>query len=168
MNQIDIELETIRNFILQNIDKDKVMVLGTEEMIGRFSFSFGINVNIAMIDFHNQNDKVETKPVQTFNSKTKEINVLGMTDKKSAIKIIKVMQKKNDFEDLFLIELEKGKDKFGNDNYHVNSRAAKTKKDKIQIIDKIFRYPEENIRKDIERAFSKERIRHEDEYIGYA
>ncbi len=168
MNQIDIELETIRNFILQNIDKDKIMVLGTEEMIERFSFSFGINIYIAMVDFHNQHEKIETKPVQTFNSKTKEINVLGMTDKKNAIKIIKVMKTKNDIEDLFLIELEKGKDKLGNDNYRINSRTAKTKKDKIQIIDTIFRYPEENIRKDIERAFSKERIRHEDEYIGYA
>ena len=158
-------VDNIKEFVFEKISKeDYCIVIGSDNSIDEFSDTFGVRVAILMKDFRIQ-DKTKSEPIIVFNGDTKEILMFGLTKKKDMENVIKVINmsgaKKEDIENVTVIMLQKG--------HRIFAHRTKSDEEKVKLIDKIFKIPDEEIRNEMKEIMDNIKNRTDEElYKGYA
>lgn len=154
----------LKRFLLDKIDEGYCLLMGTNEMMDNFSSTFGVSVELIMMD-QKVEGGIETKPMEIFNGRKKEIQLLGMAKKIDLIDARRMlnMSPSTDEDNMVAIELIQEIDEEYGNKYSIEALAAKTDQEKVDIIDSIFREPEsmnDQLKKEVTDA-----IKRNDAYI---
>lgn len=146
-------IEKIRDYVLKQIMKEnRCLIIGPEDLMNRFCDDNGIRIDYIMTDSLNIDNEIESEPVKIYNAKSREVLLLSLTDKGSLINVITrgrrmIGVKATNEENIFLkhllgVELVK---KLYQDSYQpsVDIICASSNKEKIKMINSIFRRPPE-------------------------
>lgn len=131
-------MDKIVDYILEKIREDCFIILGTNDMIDRFSQNFEIKTNIIMIGYRDG----KAEQLRLFNGTSKEVVAVAMVKKNDIVSVIKMITKadavKVNFKDIIGIELQDEGIKGG-----IYPIIADTQKDINIKIKKIFRHSDE-------------------------
>lgn len=155
----------LKRFLLDKTDEGYCLVVGTNEMMDNFTSAFGVSIEIIMMDYQKVEGEIESKPMEIFNGRKKEIQLLGMAKKIDLIDARRMlnMPPSTEEDDMVAIELIQEIDEEYGYKYSIEALAAKTDQEKVDIVDSIFREPEtinDQLRKEV-----KDAIRRNDAYI---
>lgn len=147
-------IEKIRDFVLKQIMKEnRCLIIGPEDLMNRFCEDNGIRIDYVMIDSLNIDNEIESEPVKIYNAKSREVLLFSLTDKDSLTNVITqgrrmtgMSESTNEEKTLLkhLLGAELVKKRY-RDGYQPSADliCASSDKEKIKIINNIFRRPPE-------------------------
>jgi len=148
------EIEKIRDYVLKQIMEENIcLIIGPEDLMNRFCEDNGVRIDYVMIDSLNIDNEIESEPVKIYNAKSKEVLLLSLTDKDSLVNVITrgrrmtgMTESTNEEKTLLkhLLGAELVKKRY-RDGYQPSADliCASSDKEKIKIINNIFRRPPE-------------------------
>lgn len=151
-------IDKLKDFVIEKVMKENFcLVIGSVDMIDKFSADCGISINLVMTDMLTFDNQTESTPMKIYNRKSKEILLCGLANKNLLVNIITQGMTKNvnESKDLIAIELTKEIYK-GGYRFNADSRCAKTKEEKIKLISSLFRVPDHRTKREME-ILSKDR-----------
>ncbi len=158
-------MDKIVDYVLEKIREDYFIILGTNDMIDKFSYNFEIKTNIMMIGYRDG----KAEQLRLFNGTSKEVVAVATVKKSDIVSIIKMITKADainvNFKDIIGIELQDEGIKGG-----IYPIIAKTEKDITIKIQKIFRHPNESEIEKVEtimRDSNRSKKMKDDINIGY-
>lgn len=155
------EIEKIRDYVLKQImEENRCLIIGPEDLMNRFCEDNGVRIDYVMTDSLNIDNEIESEPVKIYNAKSKEVLLLSITDKNSLVNVITrgrrmtgMVESTNEEKTLLkhllgaeLVKKRYQKDsKMLSDGYQPSADliCASSDKEKIKIINNIFRRPPE-------------------------
>jgi len=155
------EIEKIRDYILKQImEENRCLIIGPEDLMNRFCEDNGVRIDYVMTDSLNIDNEIESEPVKIYNAKSREVLLFSLTYKDSLVNVIiqgrrmtgmtkSTNEEKTLSKHLLGVELVKNKyQKNSNmlsDSYQPSADliCASSDKEKIKIINSIFRRPPE-------------------------
>lgn len=147
-------IEKIRDFVLKQIMKEnRCLIIGPEDLMNRFCEDNGVRIDYVMIDSLNIDNEIESEPVKIYNAKSREVLLFSLTDKDSLTNVITqgrrmsgMVESTNEEKTLLkhLLGAELVKKRY-RDGYQPSADliCASSDKEKIKIINNIFRRPPE-------------------------
>lgn len=147
-------IEKIRDYVLKQIMKEnRCLIIGPEDLMDRFCEDNGIRIDYVMVDSLNMDNEIESEPVKIYNAKSREVLLLSLTDKDSLVNVITrgrrmvgMVESTNEEKTLLkhLLGTELVKKRY-RDGYQPSADliCASSDKEKIKIINNIFRRPPE-------------------------
>lgn len=148
------EIEKIRDYVLKQImEENRCLIIGPEDLMNRFCEDNGVRIDYVMTDSLNIDNEIESEPVKIYNAKSKEVLLLSLTDKDSLVNVITrgrrmtgMTESTNEEKTLLrhLLGAELVKKRY-RDGYQPSADliCASSDKEKIKIINNIFRRPPE-------------------------
>ena len=148
------DIRYLKRHLLDEIDDGYCLIIGTNQMIDKYTEAFGVNVYIVMTSFMTKESKVEHAPMEIFDGRTKDIKLLGAAKKKDILDAGKASGMINDDSGDFLvaISLVERFDKEYGYRHGIDGHIAKTDQEKVDFIDSLFRVPGPDIEKDVDSA----------------
>lgn len=158
------EIGKVRDYVLKQVmEENRCLVIGPEDLMGRFCEDNGIRIDYVMTDSLNIDNEIESEPAKIYNAKSREILLLSLADKDSLVNIITrgrrmagmANEEKTLLKHLLGVELVKKRyrqnGKMLSDDYQPSADVicASSNKEKIKIINTIFRRPPEKTIKDM-------------------
>lgn len=137
-------IEKLKDYVIDQImNKDRCLVIGSNNMMNQFTKDCKVPIDIVMADLLDFDGKIVAEPMRIFNKNSGEILLLGMASKTKLINIITLGMSKDvdKAKDLVIIELKKEKC-IGGYKFTADSRIACTKEEKIAMISSLFRRPD--------------------------
>ena len=161
------EIGKIRDFVLKQVlEENRCLVIGQEDLINRFCEDNYVRVDYVMTDSLNIDNEIESEPVKIYNPKSKEILLFSLTDKDHLVNAItqgrrttgiteSTNEEKTLLKHLLGVGLVK---KIYRDGYQFNAdvMCATSKKEKIKMINSMFRRPSEKTMDEM-RTFTEDR-----------
>jgi hypothetical protein len=145
------EIEKIRDYVLKQVmNENRCLIIGPEDLMNRFCKDNGIRIDYVMIDALNIDNEIESEPVKIYNAKSREVLLLSLTDKDSLVNVIiqgrrmTGMTKSTNEEKTLLKHLlgaELVKKRYQQPS--ADLICATSDKEKIKMINNIFRRPPE-------------------------
>lgn len=144
-------IEKIRDYVLKQVTKEnRCLVIGQEDVINKFCGDTGIKIDYIMTDSLNIDNEIESEPVKIYNAKSKEVFLFSLTDKESLVNVIshvgQMAGSTNEEKTLLrhLVGVEVVKKLYqGGYQFNADIICASSEKEKIKMINKIFRRPPE-------------------------
>ncbi len=148
------EIEKVRDYVLKQIMKEnRCLIIGPEDLMNRFCEDNGVRIDYVMTDSLNIDNEIESEPVKIYNAKSREVLLLSLTDRESLVNVVTrgrrmagMTQSMNEEKTLLkhLLGAELVKQRY-QDGYQPSAdlMCATSEKEKIKMINKIFRRPPE-------------------------
>lgn len=168
--------EKIRDYILKQIMKEnKCLIIGPEDLMDIFCEDNGIRIDYIMTDSLNIDNEIESEPVKIFNAKSREVLLLSVTDKDCLVNAITIGRRMSGMTDnneekallkhLLGVQLAKKRYQTNSnmlpDGYQLNADViyASSNKEKIKIINSIFRRPPEKTINDMQTLLEDKSVK---------
>lgn len=147
-------IEKIRDYVLKQImEENRCLIIGPEDLMNRFCEDNGVRIDYVMTDSLNIDNEIESEPVKIYNAKSREVLLLSLTNKDSLVNTITIgrrmtgmAESANEEKTLLkhLLGAELVKKRY-RDGYQPSADliCASSDKEKIKIINSIFRRPPE-------------------------
>ncbi len=137
-------INRLKDYVVEKVIKENLcLVMGSRELIDKFSEDCGISVDFVMTDMLTFDNQTESVPMKVYNKKSKEILLCCLADKDSLINVVTqgLTENVDEAKDLVALFLRKEKYK-GGYIFNADSRCAKTEKEKIKLVSSLFRVPD--------------------------
>lgn len=146
-------MEKIKNFVMEQVmEKNRCLVIGSEDLMDKFCEDNGIQIDYIMSDYLNIDNEIESEPAKIYNAKSGEVLLLALTNKDPLVNLITMSRKmagivEKDEENILLehllgVELTKNRYRDGF-RFDAKTMCTSSEKEKIKMIDNIFRRPSE-------------------------
>ncbi len=163
-------IDKLKDFVLEKVMKENFcLVIGPIDMIDKFSADCGVNVDLMMTDMLTFDNQIESAPMKIFNNKSKEVMLVGLANKNLLVNIITrgMTENVNDAKNLVALELKKEKYMDGY-RFNADSVCAKTEKDKIKLINSLFRIPDHKTKREMKILLEDNSILELDKHFDQA
>jgi hypothetical protein len=163
-------INRLKNYVVEKVIKENCcLVIGSRELIDKFSDDCGINVDFLMTDMLTFDNQTESVPMKVYNRKSKEVLLCCLADKNSLVNVVTQGMTENieDAKDLVAIFLRKEKYK-GGYIFNADSRCAKTEKEKIKIVGSLFRVPDNKTKHEMTKLLKDRSVLELDRFFDQA
>lgn len=136
-------INRLKDYVVEKVIKENCcLVIGSKELINRFSEDCGISVDFLMMDMLTFDNQTESVPMKVYNSKSKEILLCCLADKVPLVNVVTHGMTENVEDAKNLVALFLSKEKYkGEYIFNADSRCAKTEDEKIKLVSSLFRVP---------------------------
>ncbi len=137
-------IHRLKDYVLRKVMKENFcLVMGSSEMIEKFSKDCNIDIDIVMTDMLTIDNQVESTPLKVFDKRSKDIMICGLAKKDVLVNIVTQGMPENMEGANNLVSLELRKEVY-NDGYIFNadSVCARTEEDKVKMVTSLFRIPD--------------------------
>ncbi len=151
-------IHRLKDYVLRKVMKENFcLVMGSSEMIEKFSKDCNIDIDIVMTDMLTIDNQVESTPLKVFDKRSKDIMICGLAKKDVLVNIVTQGMPENMEGANNLVSLELRKEVY-NDGYIFNadSVCARTEEDKVKMVTSLFRIPDNETKFQME-ILSKDR-----------